>query len=205
MADTKISALPAVVAASGTDEIHTNESGVSKKVTIAQIATFIGSSPITVKALASDLALANDTSEKVTGLDQVVGIGTWAFKYYVRYRSDTLTTGIRIGVNHSGTVASFVANTHYVCDVSVGASKANQNVNTSGFQVGAFSARAKSNDPQSIISGGVDTINADMLMIIEGLVVVTGSGDLQLYAANEGGDPDITIMANSALVLTKIA
>jgi hypothetical protein len=204
VADQKISALPAVVAASGTDEIHTNESGVSKKVTIAQIATFIGSSPITVKALASNLALANNTPEKVTGLDQAVGIGTWVFKYYVRYRSDTITTGIRIGVNHSGTVTSFVANLYYVCDVSVGADTANQSSNNPGFQMGAFSVRAKNSNPQTTI-GGVDTANADMLVIIEGLAVVTVSGDLQLYATNEIASADVTVMENSSLVLTKIA
>jgi len=203
MADQKISALPAVVAASGTDEIHTNESGVSKKVTVAQIAAFIGSSPITIKALASNLLLGGSTVEKVTGLDQVVGVGTWIFNYYIRYRSSTATTGMKFAVNHSGTVTSFVANSRWV---GVSSSDATGNATQDGgnFVVTSRAARAISTSEWGG-TNNVDTTDADMLMIIEGLMVVTVSGDIQLYAGNEINSSHVTVMANSSLILTKIA
>ena len=45
MSDTKISALPAATAALGTDETVVNEGGTSKKLTLAQIKTFVFSAP----------------------------------------------------------------------------------------------------------------------------------------------------------------
>ena len=50
----------------------------------------------------------------------------------------------------------------------------------------------------------VDTINADMMMVIEGLMIVTVAGDLQLYHGSENAVAT-TIKTGSSLVLTKTA
>lgn len=46
MADTKISALTAAASALGADEFAVNEAGTSKKVTLTQVATFIGAASV---------------------------------------------------------------------------------------------------------------------------------------------------------------
>lgn len=46
MADTKISALTAVVTPAGTDEFAVNQSSTSKKETLAQIQTFVNNAPV---------------------------------------------------------------------------------------------------------------------------------------------------------------
>ena len=53
-------------------------------------------------------------------------------------------------------------------------------------------------------AGGVDVINVDQLVIIEGLVVVTGAGNIELYHASETLN-NTSVMQDSALILTKIA
>lgn len=208
MADQKISALTGVASVVDAQEFAVNDAGASKKATAAQIKTYIGSSPITVKALTSNLLLGGSTAEKVTGLDVAVGVGTWVFQYYVRYQSSTATTGIKTSVNHSGTVSSFVNNTHWVSSSPTEASSAaDQDVNLSSSTYAietAMSARSKSTDGWGATIS-VDTINEDMLMTIEGLMVVTVAGDIQLYAGNEINSAHVTIMANSSLILTKIA
>lgn len=205
MADTKISALSAVVAASGIDEIHTNESGVSKKVTIAQIATFIGSSPLTVKALAANQNITSTTAQKVTGLDQVVGVGTWVFQYFIRYQSATNTTGIKLSANHSGGVDIFLANTRWCGEISTDASGNHAQAASSPKVMSALASRVNRDDGGWGTLSGVDTVNVDLLMVVEGLMVTSTSGDIQLWIGNEIAGTDITVMANSSLVLTKIA
>ena len=53
MADTKISGLPAASAATGTNELPINEGGVSKKLTVTQIATFVGAGALAPASVAA--------------------------------------------------------------------------------------------------------------------------------------------------------
>jgi hypothetical protein len=90
-------------------------------------------------------------------------------------------------------------------DVSAAASTAapdQDEVLSTGAVVGAFAARAKSTTGWGTTLS-VDAANADMLMIIEGLVVVTGSGDLQLYHGSEVAAAT-TVKAGSSVIITKV-
>jgi hypothetical protein len=53
-------------------------------------------------------------------------------------------------------------------------------------------------------TGSVDTLNADMLLIVEGLLVCTVAGDLQIYASPETNAGILTVKAGSSLVLTQV-
>ncbi len=53
MADTKTSALTAVGTPAGTDEIHVNQGGTSKKETLAQVKTFVNTAPVFAAGTAS--------------------------------------------------------------------------------------------------------------------------------------------------------
>ncbi len=167
------------------------------------VGTWAGSSPVTVKALTADQTNATTTFAKVTNLDQVVGVGTWAFKYLIRYRSDTTTTGIKFAVNHTGTVTSFVANAWYQENTTAAATGAADQAHITFGLVAGGAARAKSTSVAMVQTASVDTINADMLMILEGLMVVTVSGNIELYHASEAATTT-TVKQDSALILTKI-
>ena len=160
---------------------------------------------IITKALSADLSNSTTTFAKVTNLDQVVGVGTWHFKYILVHQSAALTTGIKFCVNHTGTVTVFVASSWWA-EITTAASTGAQNqagAAVFGLRAGG-SARAKSASVAIGQTVSVDVINADMMMIIEGLMVVTVSGNIELYHGSEVAATS-TIKANSALILTKIA
>jgi len=160
---------------------------------------------VRVGVLSSGLTPAGSGMEVVTGLSEVVGSGTWAFKYFVVYRSSNVATGIKCSVNHSGTLSFFVANTTWVGNSSSDASDvAKQNATTGPQVMSSMSARVKSAEGWGPL-GGVDDVNVDMLIIIEGLMAVDVSGNIELYVGNEIDSAHVTVMAKSALILTKVA
>lgn len=156
------------------------------------------------KALAADAATNSTvTAAKITGLDHVVGPGIYAFEYWLRYQAAALTTGIKVSVNHTGTVTSFMANTRHINSAATitGAPSQIANASTAQPWQGA-SARAKSAAAGMGPTLSVDTINADMMMIVEGMMVVTVSGNIELWHASEVAAAS-TIKAGSMLRLTK--
>jgi hypothetical protein len=68
--------------------------------------------------------------------------------------------------------------------------------------VGAFSARAKSTAGWGTTISN-DAANADMLIIIEGTMEVTASGNIELWHGSELAAAS-TVKAGSNLVITKV-
>lgn len=209
MADTKISALSAVSSVAGTNELAVNEAGTSKKATAAQLGTYLQTigMPLVV-ALASD-ATANSTTTaaEITSMQATaVGAGTYVFQYFIRYQAAAITTGVKFSINHTGTVTAMVYNMSYVDAAATASTGApSQAANASTAQVyGAYSARAKSATASVGPTLSVDTLNADMLMIIEGMMIVTVSGDLELWHASEVAAAS-TVKAGTSLILTRTA
>jgi hypothetical protein len=162
-------------------------------------------SVLLVKRLGADQSNSTVTPTEVTGLTLRVEPGTYTFKYSILYRAAATTTGVRFSVNHDGTVTSFVAEMRWV-DVSATAATAAADqdaVLATGSVLGAMAARAKSTAGWGTTIS-VDTADADMLMIIEGLMVVTVAGDLELWHGSEVAAAS-TVKAGSVLVLTKVA
>ena len=126
--------------------------------------------------------------------------------YYIRYRSSDAATGVKFDVNHSGTVTSFVWNQHCVNSIATAANAIPDQdaIIAASHCAGFFASRAKGTAGRGVTLS-VDTVDADMLMVIEGLMVVTVSGDLQLYFGSEAAVGTQSVMENSALILFKIA
>ncbi len=165
-----------------------------------------GANPMTVKALSSADTVGTIALAKVTNFDQVMGIGTWKFEYLINYQAAALSTGIRLSVNHTGTVTTFVWQFRWVDVIATASSAApKQGISAlaAGQCLGAFPARGKSTTSIGTTLS-VDTINADMLIIIEGLAIVTVSGNLELWHGSEVA-ANTTVKAGSSLILTKIA
>lgn len=200
MADTKVSALPATTLPfDGTEVFPVVRASTSEKITSLQMGLQ------TVKALSGDVTTGSTTPSKVTGLDTDTGTGTFIFRYYILHRSAATTTGIKFDVNHSGTVTAFVWNQRFV-DVSATAATAAQDqdavLSTAGVMA-AFASRAKGTAGRGKTLS-VDTANADMLTIIEGLFICTVSGDLQLYHGSEVA-ANSTVKTGTSLILTRTA
>lgn len=203
MADSKISALSAASSALTTHEFAVNEGGTSKKVTGAQLKSFI--TPISVVALSSD-ATANSTTTgvEITGLNTTTGTGTLLFWYYIRHVSGATTTGLKFGVNHTGTTTAFIALSRIITTGTTAVTAVQTNASgTTPVIVGGNSVITKSTTAPNL--GPWTDVNAttDQLTIIEGMVVVTVDGDLELWHASDAAASS-TVKAGSSLILTKV-
>lgn len=159
------------------------------------------------KRLPASVANLTITAAKITGLDMAAAIGTYIFEYFILYESSVVTTGVKLGVNHTGTVTDFAYNVRGVSADTVATATQtaimDQDVLTlTAGLMESWAARAKSTSAP-IISAGVDTINVATLMIIEGIMIVTADGILELYHASETAN-STSIRLGSALRLTKI-
>jgi hypothetical protein len=157
-----------------------------------------------VQKLGGDQSNSTTTATEVTGLSVVTGTGTFKFDYDIIYQSGATTTGVKFSVNHAGTVTSFVANHHAVGANPLAADGIlDQDVNlTTGGLYNVQAQRAKSTAGiGSTVS--VDTANADMYWRIEGIVVVTVDGELELWHGSEVAAIS-TVKAGSALELIRV-
>ena len=147
------------------------------------------------KRLTASQSVASTTPAKITDLDQATETGTFKFTYYILYQSTATGTGVIFAVNYSGTVTSFVWNQRWVCTSSTASTNAatQNDIAAAGRVIANFASRAK-----------FTTANADMLMIIEGIMVVTAAGNLEIYLGSETGT-SVSAQANAVLLVTQIA
>lgn len=195
-----------LVVGAGTGNVTTVAPGTSGNLLQSTGSAWASAVPrIKTISLSSNATVnSTTTTAKITGLDLTVGAGTYQFKYMIRHQSAATTTGVKFDVNHTGTVTSFIYNTYFV-DATATASTAahdQDEVLATAAVVNAFAARSKGTAGRGT-SISVDTANADMLTIIEGMMIVTVSGNLELYHASEVAAAT-TVMAGSSLVLTKV-
>jgi hypothetical protein len=159
---------------------------------------------LTWQKLSANSADITSTTLTVVMTTTGVGVGTWHFRYVVIYQAAATTTGIRLAVNHTGTTGLFSAQWSQV-DVSAAASTGVGDGITAaavGGVVGAYAERVK--NVGTVASVGVDVINSNIMAIVEGVVVVTVSGSLELKLATEVAGSAARLMADSFLELNKI-
>jgi hypothetical protein len=156
----------------------------------------------TLQKLSSN-ASANSTTTLATVMTtEAVGAGTWQFKYCVIYQAAATSTGVNFAVNHTGTVTKMVCNSWLPTSGGTAA-------NGLGLQAGTDTANlvegksARTKDTKMGATLGVDAANSNMLIIIEGVIVISVSGSLELRHASEVA-ASTQVMAETCLELTKI-
>lgn len=154
------------------------------------------------QALTSDAA-TNSTTTFQTVMSTKLSPGTYAFRYWVCYQAAAATTGVKFQFTFTGTASRFLASSQYQTTGGAAATGAADQVTTTTAQlVEGWSARALSSSLGPSLS--VDTANADMLLIIDGLIVVTVQGTLNLQHASEVVAAS-TVKAGSSAVFQKVA
>jgi hypothetical protein len=155
-----------------------------------------------------DTTANSATMTEVTALSQTLAAGTYTFRYYVIYRSNDATDGIRLSVNYSGTNGAFVWRWCWTDAIATASSAAaDQDAIIAAGQVnGCHASRAESTTTRGTTISA-DTANADMMATIEGVFIATGAGDLELWAGNEAaGVGDInSIMPGTSVEIHKTA
>lgn len=201
MADTKVSALPLVsFPLNGDEYVPVVQGGTSKRMPL------VGGGLWIPRVLAADQSNATTTATKVTGLDLgPLPAGTYQFQHFLRYTSSATTTGIKLDVNFTGTVTSFMWNwrwvdTGNVATATAAAAPDQDAIATTGHVVQGFASRAKGTAGRGV-TASVDTANADMFVVIEGMMIVTVAGDLQLYHGSETAVATVMKAGSSVAVL----
>jgi hypothetical protein len=193
--------------AKGSDnDVLTLSSGLPAWAAPSGITRIAGSSgasgsDITWQNLTSDVNVTSTTLTTVmttTG----VGAGTYKFKYTLIYQSSGATTGVGFAVNHTGTTGEFVARWDHVGDSFADASGVGDDV-----AAGRIIAAWTSNTVDGLIGGnsssGVVGADTDIMAIVEGIIVVTATGSLQLKLRGENAI-QVRLKADSCLELHKI-
>lgn len=158
-------------------------------------------------ALGSDHAISSVTGTEVAGLEFAnVLPGTYIFEYFLIIQSATLTVGPMLGINFSGTAAVRKMCLRYPSTGTTAITGVADDVGAATGQimechpVTAFSTTA----PNMGHNGGVATVNADILDYIEGIMIVTAIGNLELWHASETAT-STTVKAGSVARLTRAA
>lgn len=164
-----------------------------------------GSSPVSTKALSADVSNSTTTGAKLTDLDTTLAVGNYHFKYVINYHVAASTTGVKFGVNFTGTKTRFAAQMEMPnTGLTAIATTHDQQTSTDPQIMGVNATRnLSSTAPDLGPIQNTDSATADMLTIIEGHIVVTVSGDLQLYHASEIA-ASTTVKQGSGLILTKM-
>lgn len=200
---------PPIIGATGTTAVAGNDARLTNARTpTAHAPSHIhsGTDPLFIcaKKLSADFTNNAVALTKVTNLDFAMGIGSFIFEYVICYRSAALTTGISFAVNHSGTVTTFVWDQVFgaivAADATAGADQ--DQILATAAPVRVFSSRAKFTTVRGVTIS-VDTANADMLMRIYGLAVVTVAGNLELWCGSEVAASQVTVKAGSIVRVTR--
>lgn len=151
---------------------------------------------------------ANAAANATTGLVTVMTttalpIGTYYFEYRIVWQSSDANTGVNFVVDYTGTVTRVRTVRMFG---STGAAAATGvadgvSVTLTGQLVEHYSTRADAGalGPNT----GVDTINADILDIIRGIIVVSTAANLLLQHASEAA-LSTQVMADTHLILQRL-
>lgn len=117
----------------------------------------------------------------------VTAAGTYRFEGHVLYQGSATTTTVCVGMGGTCT-ASFLT---YRCSVALGT-----NAGTSSLTYAALS-------PSSGSSGTVTTINTNLPVVVNGLIVVNAAGTLTMGARE--GVANVTVQAGGRFTLEQLA
>lgn len=210
MADTKVSGLTGATTLGGTDQFPIIQGGSSKVATIDLLFKRInGSSGAageykTLQKLSADSASQTSVTPAAVMTTTNVGIGTWHFEYTLIFQTAATTTGIKISNNHTGTVTTYIMHSDFVSTggtAGTGIHDAIAAVATSGLHEGMGERVINTS---SKATAGVATANANQLMVVRGIIVVSATGSLEFKLGTEVAASGVNLMANSTLELTKI-
>lgn len=215
MADAKVSALTALtgVNADVADllPIVDTSATASKKITLAELTAYLQTKGMPRIKRVSPTAHSNSTvtGTKVTDLDLALEAGTYTVQYNLITRSATATTGIMFGVNFStGTAAvktfvmswpdGSVALTAYTDDMSSEGTKG------LGVIAGMATKTYTTTAPNMGTTVGFKTAAADTPAFIQGTLIVTVAGTLELWHSSETTTAT-TVEVGSSLVVIRTA
>jgi len=205
VADSKTSALTAASVAALANEIPINEAGTSKKLTVQQIADLIG---VQKARVGTRVTNSTTTGAEVTDLQFASLVaGTYLVQYFLICQSSATGTGLKFGINYTGTVTRMGAMMRYTSTGTTAVSGVMDGTITAAggtMMEGAAAITETTTAPNLGPTGGVATANENLLTCVEAVVVVSDGGNLEFYHASETA-AQTSIEVGSCAVITRIS
>lgn len=155
------------------------------------------------RVVLADTTRNSTTAAAQPDLTMPLGLGAYVFNGYMVTQSAATTTGHKFSVNFTGTQGIFAAQWRWITAATTASDDVpDQNhVAAPGGVVTGYTGRTPSNAGWGVTTD-VDTLNADVLYIIEGIVTVTVAGNLEICWAPEAA-ANSTLKAGSSLIVWK--
>jgi hypothetical protein len=205
LASAQITALPAASALETTNTFPVDQSGTAGEATFAQLETLLQAANGAVRVT----TVTGITGTEVTTLSQTLEAGTYTFKYTLLTQSGTSTTGVGLGINFTGTAATKVFARRNVATITTASNGLTEEESGAALVTGGvlngWASKTYTTTAPNMMAEGVGAINADLLDIIEGLIIVTVSGDLELWHSSQIAATTTLVKIGSALVVTRVA
>lgn len=155
--------------------------------------------------LASQHSISSTTATEIPGL-QASGLtaGTYLARYNLIVRSATGTVGLGYGINYTGTVTKMSCVLQFPTSGGTAANGTADDVGANGQLWESWPARTEATATPNLgpYTGGVTTTAADITNVIECVLVVSDSGDLEIWHGSETATAT-SVETGSVLVLTK--
>jgi hypothetical protein len=158
-------------------------------------------------AAADEHTIGTVACGEVTGLEVYLEPGVYNFQYAIRWQAAATSTGAHYAINFTGTAAVYAATLMHAestTAASTGAASQAGYAVTNSKLISGSGTRTKATTAANLgTSISVDAANSDMLDIIQGYIIVTAAGNLELWHGSEVA-ANTTVKEGSALLLTRM-
>ena len=184
------------------------QSGAAKDAALTALVTYLQTKGMPrIARLGSQHSVSSTTGTKVTGLDMTLEAGTYTYQYNLLVQQATSTSDApQFGINFSTGTAAVKAHGLRFWDASTAITAAvhimdNIGIKTAGFIDGMVSNAYTTTSPDMGTTVGVAATGANIFCIIEGIIVVTVQGNLELWRSAEGANASTTEIGSSLTVI----
>lgn len=163
-----------------------------------------------VDSLSSAFTSTSTTGAEVTGLtNALTTTHTYLFVYYLICRTAATGTGIDFGVNYDSTQSIIIADMLYQ---DTGATTSNGVADgtitgdgAEGVKAGSSTITETTTAPNLNGITGVASASEDFLVIIQGIIITTGDGNLELWVATDVASSQVDVRTGSSLTVIQTA
>jgi hypothetical protein len=184
------------------------QSSVAKDAALTALVTYLQTKGMPrIFRLGSQHSISSGTGTKVTGLDATLEAGTYVYQYNLIIQQATSTSdGPQFGINFStGTATVHVEGVRWWDATSAITAQTmiidNIGVKGFGYIDGVASNAYTTTAPNMGTTVGVAATGANLFVILEGIIVVTVQGNLELWRASEGANASTTEVGSSLVVI----
>lgn len=199
MADTKVSALPAAtLPLTEAELVPVVQGGVSKQASVGDVRE-------SYPAVVLGSTVTNTTVTAAVGISKTgLVAGTYNVKVWVLWSTAATTTGIQMYLNYTGTVTKLVSTWYTLTTGGTAATGVADQATTLTAQMMEGKGQRANNTASGPIQG-TDTANADQFAVIEGILVASGAGDLQVMFNSEVAASAANLLAGTNLDIRRVS